>query len=357
MKKYLLIFFFILVAVITSYSLILLGDKLGLDFVSSVKDTVSDLITTDSKEDKNENNVDTRSLEVSYRVEHREIYESQHAVTLKSNKEIELRENNRVTLYYIEDREGSKWYVAEVNNIAVGDSTIKFIVFDKSGNEQEIGIPVTRVGFSLPLGATKIEDWEGSQYVVNGDNLLTIIDKQHKMVDDYEVTDLVDIKNDLQLYANVADLKIKREAGLALKQMVLDLQRETGKTLTILSGYRSHNNQVRTYSSNVRSYGQEEADTFSARPGFSEHHLGTVVDFYSPDTGDVIFSEEFDNTVAGQWLLSHAVNYGFVQTYPRGVEHLTGYQFEPWQYRFIGVENAKEVKESGKFFVEWVKER
>jgi LAS superfamily LD-carboxypeptidase LdcB len=357
MKKYLLIFFFILVAVIISYSLILLGDKLGLDFVSGVKDTVSDMMPNDKKDEDKEENIDTRPLEISYKNEAATIYESQFAIAIKSNKEIELKSNmNRVTLFLSSTHDNSFWYAAEVNNIGVGDSQAKFEIGDKAGNVKEVVVPVSRKAYVLPFGMDKIEDWDGSTYTADADNILAMVDKKHKLIDDYAPTtdDLVDVSKDLLLYANVDGIKLRREAGLALKAMLMDLQAQKGKNLVVVSGYRSHAEQVQIYTSNVRGYGQEEADIFSARPGFSEHGLGTAIDLHTNDTGSDLFSDQFNESIAGAWLVENAANYGFVQSYPLGKENITGYKAEPWHYRYIGIENAKEFKASGLTLMEWL---
>lgn len=345
---------------------------------------------------------DTTPLELEFNPLKRDIFENQTAFTIRSNKEIVLDASDRFTLYFAkqddslsmlsqaqddneteiqEDESGNSdllaqssmpfWYVVEANNIGVGESTLKFTIVDKAyaqaiaSESEEIVIPdtatqqvefvVNRVAFGLPFGADKIEDWPDSEYIAGSrSDLLLQITRNQKLADDYDPGPMVNVSSDLLLYANAADIQVREDVGESLKTMVLDLQNQTGKTLTIMSGYRSHNTQVQTYASNVASFGQEVADGFSARPGFSEHHLGTVVDFYSPDTGSELFSRNFDTTVAGQWLLDHAYKYGFVQTYPQGSEESTGYDYEPWQYRYIGIEHAQSLHDSGMIFSEWL---
>jgi D-alanyl-D-alanine carboxypeptidase len=158
------------------------------------------------------------------------------------------------------------------------------------------------------------------------------------------------------LYTNSQGIRLRSEAADNLALMLKDLQKTTGKIAVIASGYRSINDQFKQYVSWVTELGQEEADKVSARPGYSEHSLGTVVDFMSQDSG-FTFTNEFDNTIAGKWLLENSYKYGFVQSYPKGKEAITGYNYEAWHYRYIGVENALDLKESNLTLKEWIENK
>jgi D-alanyl-D-alanine carboxypeptidase len=172
------------------------------------------------------------------------------------------------------------------------------------------------------------------------------VKKGVKLYTTYEPTDLIDLNIEKLLYTNAPGIKLRSEAADALAIMLKNLKSETGKDVVIASGYRSYNVQFRTYVEWVRQLGLEEADTLSARAGYSEHQLGTAVDFMSQDSG-FDFTEAFDATVAGQWLVANAHNYGFVLSYPKDMVSETGYAYEPWHYRYIGLDLAAEYKESG----------
>jgi zinc D-Ala-D-Ala carboxypeptidase len=88
-----------------------------------------------------------------------------------------------------------------------------------------------------------------------------------------------------------------------------------------------------------------DADGMSAAPGHSQHQLGTAVDFTNAAAGYQIWMP-FAQTSAYRWLEHHAWEYGFVLAYPRGKEEQTGYQWEPWHYRYVGVEDAKRLEKS-----------
>lgn len=113
-----------------------------------------------------------------------------------------------------------------------------------------------------------------------------------------------------------------------------------GLDIYLSSGFRSYETQARIYGSYVDSYGKESADTFSARPGYSEHQTGLAIDVNTID-------DSFAGTPEAEWLAKHAHEYGFIIRYPKGKESITGYKYEPWHIRYLGVEKATEVYNSG----------
>lgn len=113
-----------------------------------------------------------------------------------------------------------------------------------------------------------------------------------------------------------------------------------GITLKIISGYRSYSQQTKTYGNYVARDGKEEADRYSARPGHSEHQTGLAMDINS-------LQQSFADTAAGKWLAEHCAEYGFIIRYTADKEAETGFMYEPWHIRYLGVEMAKAVTESG----------
>lgn len=106
------------------------------------------------------------------------------------------------------------------------------------------------------------------------------------------------------------------------------------------SGYRSYDMQEEIYNDYVVQYGEEMADTFSARPGFSEHQSALVIDVNSID-------DTFNDTDEAKWLEKHCAEYGFIIRYPKVKENITGYKYESWHIRYVGKEIAKEITELG----------
>ena len=122
--------------------------------------------------------------------------------------------------------------------------------------------------------------------------------------------------------------------------------RAAGVTLRVGSGYRSYATQASLFASYVRRHGEAAASRFSSRPGHSEHQSGLAVDFAGADQTCWV-DDCFERTAAGKWLAAHAHEYGFILRYPRGKEKITGYQYEPWHFRYVGRELAGALYQSG----------
>lgn len=118
-----------------------------------------------------------------------------------------------------------------------------------------------------------------------------------------------------------------------------------GSPLLVLSAYRSFGEQTTVKSSYTLAYGAG-ANRFSADQGYSEHQLGSTVDFVTPDNPESL-TTSFSETPQYKWLLEHAHEYGFVISYPEGNAH---FQFEPWHWRFVGVDLARYLHNDGKYF-------
>lgn len=132
---------------------------------------------------------------------------------------------------------------------------------------------------------------------------------------------------------------LSSDTDAAFKKMAADAYAE-GLTLWVQSGYRSYDLQKDLYNRYVSRDGQAAADTYSARPGHSEHQSGLAFDLNTID-------DSFANTAEGQWVAQNCHKYGFIVRYPKGKEYLTGYQYEPWHLRYLGVDTATAVYESG----------
>lgn len=113
-----------------------------------------------------------------------------------------------------------------------------------------------------------------------------------------------------------------------------------GITLTIISGYRSYDTQSRLYNNYAAKDGKAKADTYSARPGTSEHQTGLAMDLNS-------LSTSFGETKEGRWLAQNCHKYGFIIRYPQGKQNITGYIYEPWHVRYLGTDLAQKVYQSG----------
>ncbi|WP_026537596.1 M15 family metallopeptidase [Arthrobacter sp. 9MFCol3.1] len=119
-----------------------------------------------------------------------------------------------------------------------------------------------------------------------------------------------------------------------------------GVIITLASGYRSFTTQRATYGSYVNSRGQAEADTASARPGYSEHQTGWAFDIGDGSGADA-FTPQFKDRTAAIWAKANAHRFGFVVRYPWMLHEITGYFYEPWHLRFVGKEAAADMRARG----------
>lgn len=117
-----------------------------------------------------------------------------------------------------------------------------------------------------------------------------------------------------------------------------------GLSITIGSGFRSYTYQKSLYEGYVRQYGRAYADRISARPGHSEHQTGYAIDVRGTSN---YLNQRFGTTREGLWMAANAHKYGFILRYPNGKEHITGYIFEPWHFRFVGLNLAPKIYQSG----------
>ena len=134
------------------------------------------------------------------------------------------------------------------------------------------------------------------------------------------------------------------EARAAFEKMKADAAEE-GIYLNAFSTYRSYWSQNSLYNNYVANYGQDPTDTFSAKPGFSEHQTGLAFDIGGSDRS-LWAEEDFKYTEEAEWLKSNCTRYGFILRYPEGKDWITGYMHESWHFRYIGVEHSKNFENS-----------
>ena len=115
---------------------------------------------------------------------------------------------------------------------------------------------------------------------------------------------------------------------------------DEGLDLYISSGFRSYDTQASLYQRYCNEDGQAAADTYSARPGHSEHQTGLAIDLNT-------ISSSFAYTAEGEWVAEHCWEYGFILRYPADKVSVTGYMYEPWHIRYVGRDNARAIYNSG----------
>ncbi|HEX8803452.1 MAG TPA: M15 family metallopeptidase [Acidimicrobiales bacterium] len=175
-----------------------------------------------------------------------------------------------------------------------------------------------------------------------------VVDTEHRLPSNFEPPDLVDIATagfpstgDTIRRVAVSDLAALRQGAEA-----------NGTPISVVSAYRSYRYQQDLFNARVAEAGLAEATARTARPGHSEHQLGTAVDVI--DLGRAELTPEFARTAAGRWVARHAYEYGFVLSYPEGMRDRTCYDFEPWHLRYVGREFAGAIRQSSLTPREWM---
>ena len=202
----------------------------------------------------------------------------------------------------------------ENSNVPADADTL--VIYDESGNQ---------------VAADFSEDWK-----------LILVNKQNPVPEGYEMN-LVSINGSMQVDNRIAK---------PLAEM-LNAAKEDGVSLMICSAYRSYERQITLFENKIKrsmrnglSYLDAYADaSYSVTvPGTSEHQLGLALDIVTPSYTSL--NEGFEGTEAGKWLKAHSSEYGFILRYPKGREHITGIIYEPWHFRYVGEQAAKEITEN-----------
>lgn len=187
--------------------------------------------------------------------------------------------------------------------------------------------------------------------VSNPDSILVLVNKNYALSSDYEPSDLV-LANVLSIDHNQNHtIYLRKEAATHLEKLFESAKNEAGLILLARSGYRSYQTQLSLYDRYVQQNGRESADTFSARAGHSEHQTGLAIDVTADSVGSQLITD-FGTTPEGIWLKENAHRFGYIIRYLEERENETGYQYEPWHIRYVGVEAATEIYEN-----DWILEQ
>lgn len=201
----------------------------------------------------------------------------------------------------------------------VGTYNLKYVCEDESNN-------VAEKDFSLTVEVPKpVVEADGATYV----DEIIIVNKTYGVPSTYEPNNL----------KNVGKAKMVDYAADALQELI---NAASGENIYLFSmtGYRSYSFQSSIYNGYLKEDTRESVDTYSARPGYSEHHTGLAVDLNSLD-------QAWGNTIEGIWLYNNCYKYGFILRYPKGKENITGYMYEPWHIRYVGTDLAEILYNDG----------
>jgi len=189
------------------------------------------------------------------------------------------------------------------------------------------------------------ESYTNVTKIENENNLLVLVNKYNSLDSKY-------VPNDLQVIASKYQWlgrsnQLTKEAAKAFEKMCEAALKDN---ITILagSGYRSYSYQKTLYNNYVARDGFAEAETYSARPGYSEHQTGLAIDI----TNKSDFISKNDKEY--KWLMNNSYKFGFILRYPENKDKITGYMYEEWHYRYVGIDVAKEVYESNLTYDEYI---
>lgn len=172
-----------------------------------------------------------------------------------------------------------------------------------------------------------------------------IVNKYYKLDSNYEPSDLTKINSK---FASGSNQRLRKEAAVQFEEMASDAL-DNGYKIYAGSTYRSYDYQLGLYNRYVAQDGFDEAETYSARAGYSEHQLGLAVDIIN---GRWQYLSENDDEYT--WLINNCYKYGYILRYPRNKEYITGYVFEDWHFRYLGIKLATKVYNSGLTYDEYI---
>lgn len=182
---------------------------------------------------------------------------------------------------------------------------------------------------------------------ISKDNLI-IVNKYNYLTEDFKPDDLVTISTKYS-WGSYGTHTIRKDVFDAFLKMHEDAN-QNGIYLMINSSYRDFNSQTIVYNNYLKRHGEAYADKYAARPGYSEHQTALALDIFSIDGA---LRDTFKDSNAYKWLKDNSYKYGFILRYPEGKENITGFSFEPWHYRYVGIDAAKYIYENQITFEEY----
>ena len=235
---------------------------------------------------------------------------------------------------------------------------------DKSNIEKDDNIESVNNSSSEVLLASwdkeilKYEDMESDykeleylESILNNDYFV-LINKDNKLDKNYFPINLT--KSEAKFLDYVQDNNLESATADALKKM-FDAAEEDGISLIGVSGYRSYSVQKSLYETRMKQKGEEKTRAYTAEAGTSEHQSGLAIDILCDEYQTL--DEGFEDTDAFRWLTENCYKYGFILRYLKGKEEITGYNYEPWHFRYIGNEEvAKDIMNRGLAFEEYINE-
>ncbi|KOP30517.1 hypothetical protein ADM98_07895 [Exiguobacterium sp. BMC-KP] len=206
---------------------------------------------------------------------------------------------------------------------------------------------------SKSKGETQVDDKSAEAKADLSLGNLVVVNKKYSLPIDYKPSDLV-VPNVSFSYSGVLEQSYMRAPAAKQMEKMFAAAKSEGVTLNAVSGFRSGARQKVLYNNYVARDGKAAADQYSARPGHSEHQTGLTFDISSPSVGNGL-TAALGDTKEGKWIANNAAKYGFIVRYDRGFQSRTGYTYEPWHIRYVGVDVATQIKNNGQTLEEYMK--
>ena len=295
---------------------IIINDLLNKDYISSLNDLIN---------------------EENFKIDNLDKYlEAINLYSLELNEIVYLVNSE----YYDPTKEYTSYNIELMqSNYYINDNVDRYLAYHEKNKDVITKELIARVNVNLDYDYyTNTKDTDMSK------GYLILVNKYNKLASNYVPKNLVAISTK---YGR-PNLKVEKKTYEQYAKMC-DAAKLEELTLYATSPYRSYNTQLSLYKSYVARDGIKEADTYSARAGFSEHQTGLAIDILTPGAT----MNNFINTKEYMWLIKNAHKYGFILRYPKGKEHITGYMFESWHYRYVGIEEAAKIYEKGITFDEY----
>lgn len=251
----------------------------------------------------------------------------------QNNKRVSMRLRRMVTF-------------SVVGALVIGGFTV--FGLPKFVSDQLVNIPQSIQNIADQVQAKPVNVFDPPKYSIDkADSIWVVVNKQRQISPlRYQPATVASPAFPKPKVQNPFGLQLRDEAADATVQMASAMAKAGQGTLILNSGFRTYKNQQGLYNRTRDTRGLAVAEKLSARPGYSEHQLGLAADFSVKGEGCVIMVC-FGNTEAGKWLAANAHTYGFILRYPKGFKPITGFQYEPWHFRYVGIELATEMKTRG----------
>ena len=208
--------------------------------------------------------------------------------------------------------------------------------------QKETNLPIKKAIIMVNIGLNR-PFYTNVKEAVNKDTLKVLVNKYNYLPKDYVPSNLVNIKKYTKSNIKMNDIAYKNFINMAQ-----DIEKED-MHIRIVSAYRSYNYQENLYNNYLKHDPQDKVDSYSARPGFSEHQTGLAIDI----DNNIINYNKFHITKEFNWMINNSYKYGFILRYPLNKENITGYKYEPWHYRYVGVDTAKYIHDNNLTYEEY----